>query len=278
MNYPSVSVIIPNWNGEKYIGSAIESCLKQSFKPLEIIVCDDGSIDNSKKIVKSFKKEKIPVILLELDHSGGPAYPRNQGIKIARGDWIAFLDNDDEWEISKLENQLKMLSKKNIYACSTNAYRKVNNRLLSKTVCDFKGNYLNLMFLLYSNQIVCSSMLVKKTLIDKVGLFDTEIKVRSFADYIMWLKVAFFTDVLYINKPLVVYRDEPNDSIRSDINTPEVIDKISRSIFLTWLLHLNIFGYIKVQFYIVFVGFIKKYYRFIFNLKKYFIGVKKHLI
>lgn len=102
-----VSVIIPTYNREKFLKRAIESVLKQTFQDFELIIVDDGSTDETKKTVESFQSDKIKYIYQE--NSGGGAKPKNSGIKVAQGEYIAILDSDDEWLSAKLEKQVKFL-------------------------------------------------------------------------------------------------------------------------------------------------------------------------
>jgi glycosyltransferase involved in cell wall biosynthesis len=98
-----ISVIIPTYNGERTIRRAIESVLNQTIKvETEILICDDGSTDDTIKIAKEYH-----CIILQNDrNSGGPNKGRNRGIKAATGDLVAFLDQDDEWVSGKLEKQI----------------------------------------------------------------------------------------------------------------------------------------------------------------------------
>ena len=102
---PLVSVIIPVYNYERYLGEAIESVLNQTYRNLEVIVVDDGSTDRSSEVAKSFADRGVRY--LYQDHEGiGPA--RNTGVELAQGDFIAFLDADDRWPEEKLERQLSV--------------------------------------------------------------------------------------------------------------------------------------------------------------------------
>ena len=91
MDKPFVSVIIPAYNGEAYLAEAVESTQRQNYHPLEIIIVDDGSTDGTAQIATSFKGE---VRYMYQPNSGGPAAGRNRGLKMARGEVIAFLDQD----------------------------------------------------------------------------------------------------------------------------------------------------------------------------------------
>ncbi len=105
MTNPLVSVIIPVYNGEKYLAQAIESILAQTYRPIEIIVVDDGSTDGSDHIAQSFSDH---VQYLYQSNRGGPA-ARNTGIKKARGSYFAFLDADDLWTEDKLTQQIDVM-------------------------------------------------------------------------------------------------------------------------------------------------------------------------
>src|SRR2546425_8625651 len=97
-----VSCIVPVFNGEHYLREALESILQQTYRPLEIIVIDDGSTDNSAVVVASYGEQ---IIYLRQVNSG-PAAARNRGLQEARGEFIAFLDQDDLWHPEKLARQM----------------------------------------------------------------------------------------------------------------------------------------------------------------------------
>ena len=99
-----VSVIIPNYNYARFIGEAIESVLAQTYQPLEIIVVDDASTDDSIKVIESFG-DKVKLIRQE---NGGVGKARNTGARNAGGDFLAFLDADDIWLPEKIEKQIKL--------------------------------------------------------------------------------------------------------------------------------------------------------------------------
>lgn len=99
-----VSVIIPSWNGERYIGAALESVFAQTVQPFEVIVVDDESTDNTVAVTRAY-----PVRLERVIHQGA-AVARNRGIQLARGEFIALLDHDDLWLPNKLELQLQAFS------------------------------------------------------------------------------------------------------------------------------------------------------------------------
>ena len=100
---PLVSVILPVYNYERYLGEAIESVLNQTYQHLEVIVVDDGSTDQSGEVARSFAGRGVRYC--HQVHAGiGPA--RNSGVELAQGEFLAFLDADDRWPLEKLERQL----------------------------------------------------------------------------------------------------------------------------------------------------------------------------
>jgi len=98
-----ISVIVPVYNMDKYLGAAIESILEQTYKPVEILVIDDGSNDQSAKVAKDF----VPSIHYFYQDNQGLGAARNQGISLARGNYLAFLDADDTWNKTRLEHQIQ---------------------------------------------------------------------------------------------------------------------------------------------------------------------------
>lgn len=102
MNGPLVSCIVPVFNGQRYLGEALDSILAQSYQPLEIIVADDGSTDGTAAIVRGYGDR---VRALRQPHAGAPA-ARNLGLRAARGEFVAFLDSDDLWNREKLARQM----------------------------------------------------------------------------------------------------------------------------------------------------------------------------
>jgi glycosyltransferase involved in cell wall biosynthesis len=99
-----VSVIVPVYNGAQYLEAAITSIFAQDYRSIEVIVVDDGSIDDSAQVAKSFKD-----IRYMFQQNSGPAAARNSGINSANGDFIAFLDSDDLWMPDKLSLQTNYL-------------------------------------------------------------------------------------------------------------------------------------------------------------------------
>ena len=107
---PTVSVIIPTYNRAHLVGRAIQSVLEQTYKDFELIVIDDGSNDNTEYIIKEFQKKDKRIKYIAYKKNKGGSAARNAGIKSSKGEYIAFLDSDDEWLSEKLEKQIRLFS------------------------------------------------------------------------------------------------------------------------------------------------------------------------
>ncbi len=203
-----VSVITPTYNRGEVLKETIQSVLNQTYHNFEYIIVDDGSTDNTKEIVQSFKDKRIKYI--NQQHVGTPASGRNNGIKNAKGEFIAFLDSDDIWFPQKLEIQLKEFQKNaDILILATNGiiipmrpYRKYLS-LKKNLVVSFRHLIVNRV-----NPIMNSSVLIKRTAIEAIGLIDEEPFIRASEDYDYWLRVLKYRDnsILVLKQILVKYR------------------------------------------------------------------------
>lgn len=209
---PKISVIIPTWNRALSLKRAISSALRQTYPPHEILVCDDGSTDNSEEVVRAMGDSRIRWIAGP--HAGCPAVPRNRGIATSEGDWIAFLDSDDAWLPEKLEAQIAVVRKTGARAVCTNAYRDLGAPT-TETLISWDHKQLRFTDLLQDNKVVCSSVLVNRVLLEATGGFPEDLTLRVGEDYLLWLKVSRLTPIAYIDDPLILYKDEPATSVRA---------------------------------------------------------------
>lgn len=232
MSYsPNVSVIIPTWNRQDQLSKAILSVLKQTSEPFEIIVSDDGSTDDSYNVVQSFKNPKIK--WLTANHLGLPAVVRNRAIKKSRGEWLAFLDSDDEWLPKKLEKQLALAKKTNHLAVCCNAYS-VNSQGKQKKYLDYQKDTITFSDLIKINYVILSSAIIHRSLLRKCFGFPEGQKFRNAPDYALWLRVSTLTDFAYLDELLVNYFDEPEKSIRRFTQNPLLQKKIILENLLSW--------------------------------------------
>jgi teichuronic acid biosynthesis glycosyltransferase TuaG len=191
-NEPLVSVIIPMYNAQDYIEITLQSVKSQTYENIELIIIDNASTDNSLSIVNSLLESfnNVKVIKCE-DNSGGPARPRNMGIDIAKGEYLAFLDSDDIWTSNKLEVQIKHMLKHELNFTST------GRRLIDQTgqhitrkrdikIFTKKSKTYGLKALLFKNTVVTSSTVIKKSLLQELR-FDESSNLTCVEDYLLWL-------------------------------------------------------------------------------------------
>jgi len=193
MSKASISVIIPVYNTEKYLGKAIESVLQQEENPLEIIIIDDGSTDTSVVVAQQFG-DKIK--LLEQETNKGCGAARNRGVKHAKGDYLAFLDADDLWTEGKLENQLHYLENNP----ETDMIFGNVEQFVSPELPDENKNKLR-DELKTMPGYVAGTLLIRKESFLKVGWFDEKLELGEFIDWFsrakdMGLKFHLSDDVV----------------------------------------------------------------------------------
>lgn len=233
-----ISVIIPTYNRAAQLTVAIKSVFAQTYQDFEIIVADDGSTDESRQIVNGFNDSRIKWISAK--HSGLPGIARNKGIKKANGEWIAFLDSDDEWLPEKLEKQLMLLEQSHCLAASSNAIRILKENRVAGNYFSLNKNYLSFSDLLSTNFIICSSAIIHHSLIDKTIGFPEDESLIVGEDYALWLRISSLTDFVYIDIPLLKYYDCPSESIRRYSVDEKTQRKIILENYIAWASKNNI--------------------------------------
>jgi glycosyltransferase involved in cell wall biosynthesis len=199
-----VSIIIPTYNRAYSLRLAIISVLNQTFHDFEIIVVDDGSRDNTHEVISEFSDGRIRYICHEVNKKEAGA--RNTGVVNSTGEYIAFIDDDDEWLPEKLEKQIDLLENSSrIVGCVYTGFfaiEQYSGRILYEVIPQKRGNIFNDMFI--DNWIgTPSTVLLKKECFDKVGFFDE--KIAYGPDYDMWIRLAKEFHIEYIAQPLVKY-------------------------------------------------------------------------
>ena len=234
-----VSVVIPCYNGEKYIGEAISSVLSQTYGDLEVIVVDDGSSDGSKDLVRAIRDSRVR--LMEHDVNRGIAVARNTGIRHARGEYVAFLDQDDYWHPEKLEKQIEVLDRDTngeIGLVFTGREILVDGRRFCwrsdrhfPKPIEKASRHDVLAAFLYRNFVWLISALVRKRCFDDVGLFSESI--TSGADDLEFcVRLAMKYRLAHIDEVLVTRREhgenysDPTKMLADDL---DVIDRIAES-------------------------------------------------
>ena len=197
-NKYKISVVIPTLNRINTLQRALDSVINQTYKPAEIIVVDNGSSDGTLK----FLREQYPKITILTENKIGVSSARNKGIKTSINQWIALLDSDDAWHPKKLEIQTSMLDSalKEYNLIHTDEVWFRNNKHINQMKKHKKqGGYIFERCL----SLCCispSSVLFKKNILDKVGLFDESLPVCE--DYDVWLKICSSEEVLFAQDKL----------------------------------------------------------------------------
>jgi len=208
MDNQKVSIITPIYNSERFIKQTVDSVLQQSYANFEFIIIDDHSQDSSSDIINSYKDKRINIIRLKENVGAGAA--RNEGIKRAVGRYIAFLDSDDMWLPEKLEKQIKVFQASNETAMLYTRFRTIEGEIISNRIFPenrmYKsGNMFKSIYL--RNLIACSSVMVKRSVLDQVGLFNTDPNLIAIEDADLWLRIALKYNIKCTDDlPLLIYR------------------------------------------------------------------------
>lgn len=213
---PLVSVIIPCFNAEKTLKETIESVLSQTYAPIEIIVIDDGSSDNSVDIAKLFGDQ---IIVLQKEN-GGPASARNAGIRLSRGMYIAFVDADDLWLPAKLNKQISVMEKDTSLGLTFTGYQRFigDDTARGRDVIKpyGKGTFFTQIYL-GQMAIATLTVVVRRDALQAVGEFDERPEIQGAEDFDLWLRIADRYEFAYIAEILACYRESFDGHNRSNI-------------------------------------------------------------
>ena len=201
---PLVSVIIPSYNAARYVAEAVASALAQTYQPLEIILINDGSTDDTEEVLLPY----VGKMRYFYQPNRGLSATRNRAIALARGELIAFLDADDVWLPEKLARQVDCLTQNpRIGLVHTNyvkLYADTGIRLPRETPDITDGRCYTRLVL--GNVLLVSSVVLRRECLDRVGVFDEKIPQRTCEDYDLWLRIARYFEFAYIPEALMLYR------------------------------------------------------------------------
>ena len=195
-----VSVIIPTYNRANCIRRAIDSVLKQTYAPIELIIVDDGSSDGTKQMLQEIADR---CILLCTKTRSGPSAARNKGIAAAHGDLIAFLDSDDLWLPEKVEAQLHFFHENpDSFVCQTQEVWIRNGLRVNPKQKHQKHSGWIFTQSLPLCIVSPSAVMLKRSVLDTVGLFDESMPACE--DYDLWLRITPRYPIHLIDRPLVI--------------------------------------------------------------------------
>ncbi len=200
-----VSVIIPTYNRALLLQEAVKSVLNQSFGDFELIVVDDCSTDGTGETMDRFRQNDPRVIFHALDsNSGMPSLPKNYGIKLAKGEYVAFLDSDDAWERDKLKAQVEFMDEnKNCVLLGTGVVVVDDGGKEKYRFLNPAGDKDLRARMLRRNYFVSSSVIVRKSALDSAGEFPLQ-KIAE--DYDLWLRLGTLGEMNNLPQYLVRYR------------------------------------------------------------------------
>jgi glycosyltransferase involved in cell wall biosynthesis len=194
-----ISIVIPTFNRKVLLNRALTSVFAQTYTDIEVIVVDDGSTDGT---IEHITRHYPQVHLIQQAHHG-VSHARNRGLRIARGEWIALLDSDDEWQADKLTRQMQALSAEPEYrVCHTDEIWIRHGKRVNPMKKHRKPSGWVFDACLPLCAISPSSILLHRDVLDEVGLFDEILPACE--DYDLWLRIAARYPVLLLPKPLVI--------------------------------------------------------------------------
>ena len=228
----TITVVIPAYNAGKYIARTIDSVLAQTRPADEIIVVDDGSTDDTAEQVGKYEG-KVSYIHQQ---NAGASVARNTGIEAATGDWIAFLDGDDEWLPDNLKYQSELIARNpdlawtaaNFICCYCDEDRKQEKLPASNAIEMLNGKeYFDDYFSAFiAGAVGCTdTMLIRRSAIIEAGLFTPGQPMANDID--MWWKIAYlYPEIGYTPQPLAIYHISIADSITKVHRDPQILSEL----------------------------------------------------
>jgi len=205
-NSPLISIIMPAYNADKTIETAICSVLTQTYKNFELIIIDDCSSDATAAIIEKYANKNSAICICRNDCNKGIAYSRNTGIAAAKGEWIAFLDSDDLWREDKLQKQVDFIRETGaVISYTASAFIDADGHSCEYTLpAQYKITYKDL---LKRNLMSCSSVIVRRDIMQKIKMSGG----MMHEDYAAWLQILRETNFAFgLNEPLLTYRVSKN--------------------------------------------------------------------
>lgn len=217
-----VSVIIPTYNRRQYVLEAIRSVTNQTYKHWELIIVDDGSVDDTIEMIKALNDSRIRII--ENEHKGHVGWLRNKAVAASTGSFIAFLDSDDLWMPQKLALQIKSIqySNKNCCYCGHELIDEAGNKLSFKTrPYTAHSGWIAEQIISAEAAVSIGSLLIERTLFDEAGGFSTDEEINFREDYEFVLRIAMKTEIIALPDILVQVREHSKRSTNRLVDSNE---------------------------------------------------------
>lgn len=242
---PLVSIIMPTYNCGKFIKKTIDSVINQTYSNWELIIVDDCSKDDTEKVLKKYEKDKR-INYIKLEKNSGAAVARTEAMRMAKGNYMAFLDSDDLWYPEKLEKQLKFMQYNN-YDFTCTAYEQIDeedNKLNKVIKTKKKADY---------NRILLDCPVGNSTVmynVDKLGKFKVP-NIRKRNDDALWLQIIKKAKYIYgMDEILMQYRIRSNSISSNKLSLVKYHWQLYREIehlsILRSIFHICYWGFIKV--------------------------------
>lgn len=228
-NQPLVSIIIPCYNTERFVAETINSCIKSTYSNLEILVIDDGSTDNSAKIIQDIAEENA-VVQYIFQKNKGLSGARNTGIDSANGDFLMFLDADDLIYPDKVEIQLTFLQKNPKYDLVACGFARTDERGNLLYNSPAKEKQIDLSELVTSSQFPVHTALIRRDAVKNTGYFDTSLRAAEDWDY--WCRMLIKEHQMYrLARPMCTYRLLDNAMTANAPRQTEMLFRVTEKTF-----------------------------------------------
>lgn len=209
-----VSIVVPVYNREAYVARALDSIVRQTYENWQVVVVDDHSSDKSIEVVENFARKDERIRIIHHRSNRGAQAARNTGIRSAKGEWIAFLDSDDEWLPNWLEKGLYAQEKTGFSIIHCDCYRTGGNEPPKRWgLLPLTGNVYKA--LLEYPGIMFQGLLVQRTCLERIGYLDEDIV--SYQEWDTSIMLAKYYEFGFVPEPLFIYHCHSSETISKDM-------------------------------------------------------------
>jgi glycosyltransferase involved in cell wall biosynthesis len=221
-NNPKVSVVMPVYNGEKYLAQAIESILNQTYQNFEFIIINDASNDNTENIILGYKNKDPRIVYIKNKKNLQISSSRNKGVEISKTEYIVSMDADDIAENNRIDIQIKELINDDeigVVGCNINLIDSYGNFIAQRKYPKTDKELKSVMF--RYNPFAQPGTIIRKSAILKAGLYNP--KLTTAEDLDLWFKIGKYYKFKSVDKPLLNYRLSLNSSSNKNLKDTEIL-------------------------------------------------------